>query len=137
MIGRLAVRAAAGWLSGLLVFSPCASAQRVPKPVMENPIPDEAVAPVNVGASLYVGCVRATFEFMDPRMAKSEIEPFITQLDENCLTWAVLWYGPIMSKRDDPVNMQDWDGDQVARFNYIRLGVQKELRDTLKKYMTK
>lgn len=69
-------------------------------------------SPVGVMYSLYTGCMKAYFQANEiTETTKPALSKMLDQLDDNCLTWMVIWYQPLMG-----VSIDKAPDGSIARF---------------------
>lgn len=84
-------------------------------------------APVNVATRLYADCVVSKVDTVrEITPTRVGINQFVTEVDEQCLLWMLIWYRSLMGNELP-------DGDVSDRFNMNRVRILQTLTNALRK----
>jgi hypothetical protein len=75
-------------------------------------------APVRLAYDLYAGCIMGTVMSAHRFTTTSEVDEYVQWLDEYCLTWTVVWYGPMQGGA-----LESLTEDEATRFAPLRVSI--------------
>lgn len=83
----------------------------------------------NVATKLYLGCVQATLQgTVHITPTRVGINQFVTEIDNRCLAWMVIWYRPLVG--EDIIKLRP---DALSIITKNRLRILQELTEQIRK----
>jgi hypothetical protein len=87
-----------------------------------------AAKEANIAFGIYQSCVKGTlYSVRDIEPTRVGISEFVNELDDYCLSWAVIWY-PAFAGRE----VQKMTMDEQQKFNHLRTGLLLQLAAQLR-----
>jgi hypothetical protein len=85
--------------------------------------------PVYVATTLYRDCLQVKFQgATEITPTRIGINQFVQQVDDECLTWTVIWYGPMMGR---PMDKEPWK--TIGLFDQNRKAILQSLTEAIRK----
>jgi hypothetical protein len=84
---------------------------------------------VHVATTLYRDCLQVKFQgAVEITPTRIGINQFVQQVDDECLGWTIIWYGPLMGQPIDQVS-----GETINAFDRNRRVILQSLIEVIRK----